>query len=98
MQSNKILNVCFLLFFFSSIHTLQAQGIEFEKGTWEEILNKARENNKPIFVDAYTTWCGPCKWMSKNIFTQDEVGSYFKDNFIAYKMDMKKGKVRSRVY
>lgn len=65
--------------------------ITFEHGTWEEVKAKAEKENKPIFVDAYTTWCGPCKWMSKNIFSQKQVGVYMKQNFIAYKMDMEKG-------
>jgi thiol-disulfide isomerase/thioredoxin len=70
--------------------TMNAQ-ITFEHGTWEEVKAKAEKENKPIFVDAYTTWCGPCKWMAKNIFSQEEVGVYMEQNFIAYKMDMEKG-------
>ncbi|BDS11786.1 thioredoxin domain-containing protein [Aureispira anguillae] len=70
---------------------MQAQGIEFEHGTWEAVKAKAQKENKPIFVDAYTTWCGPCKWMAKNIFVQDEVGVFLNQNFISYKMDMEKG-------
>lgn len=73
------------------IQMTNAQGIEFEHGSWEEVKAKAQKENKPIFVDAYTTWCGPCKWMAKNAFAQEEVGLYFKKNFIAYKLDMEKG-------
>lgn len=69
----------------------QAQGIVFEKGQWADILKKAADQNKPIFVDAYTTWCGPCKWMAKNTFTDEKVGAYFTENYLAYKMDMEKG-------
>jgi thiol-disulfide isomerase/thioredoxin len=65
--------------------------ITFEQGTWDEVKAKAEKENKPIFVDAYTTWCGPCKWMAKNIFSQEQVGVYMEQNFIAYKMDMEKG-------
>lgn len=65
--------------------------ITFEHGTWDEVKAKAEKENKPIFVDAYTTWCGPCKWMAKNIFSQEQVGVYMEQNFIAYKMDMEKG-------
>lgn len=46
----------------------QGQGIEFFHGTWEEALEQAQIQDKVIFVDAYTTWCGPCKRMSKNVF------------------------------
>lgn len=71
--------------------TLFAQGVEFEHGTWDEVLAKAQREEKPIFVDAYTTWCGPCKWMSKEVFPQTPVGSYINSHFVAYKMDMEKG-------
>ena len=37
-------------------------GIRFEeKATWQQILDKAKKENKFILVDCYTTWCGPCK-------------------------------------
>lgn len=44
-----------------------------------------------IFVDAYTTWCGPCKWMAKNTFTDKSVGEFYNENFVNYKFDMEKG-------
>ncbi|MGZ2371683.1 thioredoxin fold domain-containing protein [Ancylomarina sp. YFZ004] len=65
-----------------------AQGIEFEHGTLEEALVKAKKENKIIFMDCYTTWCGPCKYLSKNIFTQKQVGDFFNKNFVNVKMDM----------
>ncbi len=71
---------------------VQAQtGVSFEKGTWEEILATAKKQNKLIFMDAYTTWCGPCKKMSKETFTQGKVGDFYNKNFINVKMDMEKG-------
>ena len=65
-----------------------AQGIEFFKGSWEEALVKADQEDKLIFVDAYAKWCGPCKRMAKNVFTQAAVGEYFNSNFINMKLDM----------
>lgn len=70
---------------------VQAQGIKFEHGTFDEALAKAKKENKLLFVDFYTTWCGPCKKMSKTIFTQDEVGAFFNKNFISLKVDAEKG-------
>lgn len=67
-----------------------AQGIEFFHGTWEEALVKAETEGKLIFVDAYTTWCGPCKRMSADVFPQAEVGEIFNANFINVKLDMEK--------
>lgn len=68
-----------------------AQEIKFEKSTWAEIKTKAKEQHKLIFVDAYTTWCGPCKAMAKKTFTDAEVASYYNEHFINAKIDMEKG-------
>ncbi len=67
------------------------QGINFEKGSLSDALEKAKSENKLVFVDGYTTWCGPCKWLSHNIFTQKEVGDFYNKNFINQKLDLEKG-------
>ena len=66
------------------------QGIEFFHGSWEEALMKARTEDKIIFVDAFTSWCGPCKNMAANTFTNAEVGEFYNLNFINMKIDMEK--------
>lgn len=80
-----------ILFFALIVNVSFAQGITFETSDFQTALNKAKAENKLVFMDAYTTWCGPCKWMSKNVFTDAEVGSYFNDNFVSVKIDMEKG-------
>lgn len=67
-----------------------SQGIEFEHVPWKEALEMAKEEGKPMFVDSYATWCGPCKRMAKDVFTKDEVGKVFNENFINLKLDMEK--------
>jgi thioredoxin-related protein len=72
--------------------SLQSFGqIVFETGTWAEVKAKAKKENKMIFVDAFTVWCGPCKWMAKNTFTDPKVGEYYNTHFVNYKFDMEKG-------
>lgn len=66
------------------------EGIQFFEGTWEEALTKAKTENKIIFLDAYAAWCGPCKIMAKKYFTKENVGSFYNDHFINFKMDMEK--------
>ena len=66
-------------------------GIQFEEGTFAEALAKAKQTNKLVFMDCYTSWCGPCKMMSSKVFTQNEVGDYFNQNFVSIKVDMEKG-------
>ena len=67
------------------------QGIQFETGKWADVRTKAGDAGKLIFIDLYTTWCGPCKTMSNEIFPQENVGEYFNANFINYKIDAEKG-------
>lgn len=69
----------------------KAQGIEFTKGTWKEALEQAKRENKLIFMDCYTSWCGPCKMLAKDVFTDPEVAALFNEKFVNVKMDMEKG-------
>jgi len=66
-------------------------GIKFTEGNWAAILKKAKAEKKVIFLDAYTTWCGPCKLLQKNVFTKPEVGALFNQKFINVKVDMESG-------
>ena len=66
-------------------------GIQFDHSSWTELVSKAKAENKLIFLDAYASWCGPCKYMAKNIFTNEEVANFYNDNFINAKIDMEKG-------
>jgi thiol-disulfide isomerase/thioredoxin len=69
----------------------QNREINFETGTWATVLEKAKAQNKLIMLDAYAVWCGPCKWMAKNIFTNDTVADFYNAGFINAKVDMEKG-------
>ncbi|WP_029296916.1 thioredoxin family protein [Chryseobacterium hispalense] len=68
-----------------------AQGIKFEDTNFSTILAKAKKENKLIFIDAYASWCGPCKLMVKNVFPQKAVGDYYNSHFVNAKIDMEKG-------
>ena len=92
----KILLSTFILFLAISwlgIETTSAQteGIKFFHGTYSQAVAKAKKENKLVFLDAYATWCGPCKWMARNTFTKQSVGDYFNDKFVSIKIDMEKG-------
>lgn len=69
----------------------QNSGIQFEQDTaWKHVLKKARKVDKLVFVDCYTSWCGPCKILSQKVFTNDTVGTFFNEHFINSKFDMEK--------
>jgi thioredoxin-related protein len=64
-------------------------GMDFIKaGSWEEVKAKAKAENKYIFLDGYTTWCGPCIMMAKKIFPLPEVGEFYNANFINVKVQL----------
>ena len=73
-----------------SLNTLSAQGIEFFHGTWSEALEKAKTEERLIFVDAFASWCGPCKRMSSQTFPDPKAGEFFNANFVNLKIDMEK--------
>lgn len=68
-----------------------AQGIKFFNGDLTDALKKASKKDKLVFVDAYTTWCGPCKMMARDVFTDKEVGNFYNKHFINLKIDQEKG-------
>ncbi|AEV98702.1 hypothetical protein A4D02_09155 [Niastella koreensis] len=69
----------------------QNRRISFDSTSLESTIEKAKSENRLIFVDCYTSWCGPCKEMSKHVFTQDSVADFFNAHFVNLKLDMEKG-------
>lgn len=96
MQPSRIFLLCLTLSFHviaSLAHQPIGQGINWTKGlSWQAIQEKARRENKYIFLDCFATWCGPCKEMDKHVFSNDTVGNYMNDKFIAVKIQMDKTK------
>ena len=67
------------------------QSIKFEDSDFATILAKAKTEKKLVFLDAYAAWCGPCKLMEKNVFTDKTVSDFYNQNFINAHFDMEKG-------
>ena len=62
-------------------------GIKFRDISLEEAKKAAKKEKKLIFIDVYASWCGPCKMLDKNTFSDKSVGTYFNDKFICLKID-----------
>ncbi len=75
----------------NNIPIQSGKGIEFIEADWDKAKAEAKKQNKLIFLDAYTTWCGPCKLLKKKTFPDEEVGKLFNENFINLAIDMEKG-------
>lgn len=68
-----------------------AGGISFQNLSLQEALNEAEKQDKLVFIDVYATWCGPCKYLSANVFTDEDLGAYMNEHFISLKLDGEKG-------
>jgi thioredoxin-related protein len=55
--------------------------------TFEEALKNSKAQKRPIFIDVYTDWCGWCKVMDKNTFSEPEVAKLLNEKFYAVKFD-----------
>ena len=84
----KILLLVVYLFIGSNLF---AQGVDFQEFSLIKALEKAKGENKYVFVDCYTSWCGPCKMMASQVLAQKKVGDYMNDKFVSVKIDMEKG-------
>ena len=72
--------------------TAPGLGVNFNDGkSFADILAMAKKEGKPVFVDCYTSWCGPCKMMANKEFPKKEAGDYFNNKFVNWKIDMEKG-------
>lgn len=92
----KVLFLAFLcLSFKTNSQTIKAEivdvndGVKFEDMvSWESVKMKALEEDKYIFVDCYTTWCGPCKMMDRDVYSNKIVGDSVSKKFISIKLQM----------
>ena len=84
----KLFILCVSLFITGLTYS---QTVFMENESWDAVKSKAVKENRMIFMDCYTSWCGPCKMLERNIFPQKEVGDFYNTNFINAHFDMEKG-------
>ncbi|MES2107953.1 MAG: thioredoxin family protein [Bacteroidota bacterium] len=86
---NRINRSLLMSLFIIMAKQVVGQGIIFEKDKGiDQLLAQAKAEHKYLFVDCYATWCGPCKRMDQEIYTDKRVGSLFAGQFIAAKIQM----------
>jgi thioredoxin-related protein len=93
MKCAKI-SIVLVAIFFSSL--VQAQ-VNFVNQSWEQILSKAKSENKLVYLDAYTDWCGWCKVLDKETFSNPQVGDFMNRNFVSTKLEMEKSEMGKKI-
>lgn len=67
--------------------TVIAEGSPVNWMTFEEAVEKSKTEKRKIFIDVYTDWCGWCKVMDKNTFTDAEIAKVLNEKFYPVKFD-----------
>ena len=89
--------VVLIMLAFGGFSNAKAQGaknsgqINFIENSLGEAIKQATAKNKYIFVDAYASWCGPCKMLKATTFKNNKVAEFYNSNFINVAIDMEKG-------
>jgi len=90
-----VLGIIILSGFYASDVSAQkketTQEIKFSQQSYKQVLAKAKASHKQVFVDAYATWCAPCKQLRKTTFKDAKASAYFNQHFINYSVDVEKG-------
>lgn len=77
-------NKCILIFLILSTGSLSAQVKWY---SLEEALEAQKTEPRPIMLDAYTVWCGPCKLLDKNTFGNKDVIQYLNQHYYPVKFN-----------
>ena len=55
--------------------------------TFEEAQAAMKNEPRKLFVDVYTYWCGPCKMLDRNTFSNPQLAKFVNENYYAVKFN-----------
>jgi len=89
---NKIIKyLAFLFLLVDAQIALSQSTIKFSESGLKLALDKAKSENKPVFLMCYTTWCPHCKYMKSEVFIDHVIAEFYNKTFICVAQDMEKG-------
>ncbi len=88
MKIQRLYAFTFLMILFPFVMNAQVAFVEVTTlQEMEAVQKKASDQQLMLFVDVYATWCGPCKMMDRDVYTDPAVAEYMNANFISVRMD-----------
>ena len=88
----KTILKCLLIAFIVIItKTSFAEEVTFAKGSYQEILDMAKQQNKIIMIDFITDWCKWCVETDRKVYTNSDVSAFANEHQINWKIDAEKG-------
>jgi len=91
---SKIILYSGIIFYFGLFYSKEnttKKGIDFYNGNYEEALQKAKTEEKLVFVYLYADWCGVCKSLKKNTLKDKKVGQFYNDEYVSLALNAEKG-------
>ena len=76
-----------IILFLLAIGSCATYAQEIKWMTFNEAMEAQKKNPKPIFMDVYTDWCGPCKMLDKNTFSDPAFAAHISKNYYAVKFN-----------
>ncbi len=92
MKTTLLTLLCyFLLNSFLVAKETPSTGIQLFRGSFKQALAKAKRENKLVFLDAYASWCGPCRYMKATMFPDKKLGTFMNQHYVCVAIDMEAG-------
>ena len=84
MMQNNYKNLIFLFFI---LIQFQLYSQEINWMSLDEVREAQKTNPKNVLIDVYTNWCGPCKLMDRNTFSNTDIIRIINENYYAVKFN-----------
>ncbi|ADB42954.1 Thioredoxin domain protein (plasmid) [Spirosoma linguale DSM 74] len=69
------------------LYTQTVYAITFFQGSLQEAHQKSKQEHKRLLIYFTAKWCGPCRYMEKEVFNTDSVTQITDAQFVALKVD-----------